>query len=325
MMDFVYEGCDPDGSLADEVKANKAFPLVRELRFKYGLMVTGKTNTRYISNVSGNVAFTMAHQDGINVCKVYTENDGNELTYCYHSPHYEKDRGSDTYDRHTLRSKKLSSLMGTLKKNNAVVATALNAYNNTRAFEFAMNTLANTQGDYYHTNRVDKFDEQLVLDALFEGKTIDSLPEELINNLKKAHDGHNRARDVERRQVAKVNEMFNKCYIVYADTIGNEVVTGIMSMPYKPNTKVEMHIIEPLKRMSLEKLKERYPELGACMTMQKVHNQENRNVEMVKDIPAFSQHIPELDVITSVYSRVDDFNGVWMFTPCNSTSTTSTQ
>jgi hypothetical protein len=94
----------------DEVIANKAFPLVRELAHKYGLSVIAmhkrsdeKLNSLYMSRA-----------DGIPVCKVffYEERESYAIRNCMKG----KDRGRSHEDKLTYFGKKVSFVMKTIEK-----------------------------------------------------------------------------------------------------------------------------------------------------------------------------------------------------------------
>ena len=118
MSNIYYEGYE-SSRLEDYFRSNpENYKLVRELCFAFNLKVIG-TSKRYPAWVS------MCTPDGIFALRVSTDithtNDKGERTpqYAVYTPFYAKERGRGT-DRRTLYSTKLSSLIGTMKRNKVV-------------------------------------------------------------------------------------------------------------------------------------------------------------------------------------------------------------
>ena len=106
--------------LVEQINASPTKKLIQELNYKYGLKVL--TTTQNSENYTHRpLEFVVCHPDtGFAVAKVWTVQDGGETEYNYRSPYYTKERGSNQADRETIHSRKLSSLMATLKRNNVV-------------------------------------------------------------------------------------------------------------------------------------------------------------------------------------------------------------
>ena len=102
MSDYIFNGCESE-ELEQIIRNNKAFPLIRELAFKYKLKVL-KTITSN-STADGGVNFVMTKSEGavagfpIGEASYITERTyklGEEVyvdSFCYYSPYFEKSRG----------------------------------------------------------------------------------------------------------------------------------------------------------------------------------------------------------------------------------------
>ena len=114
-----------DGTLEEEIESNKALrQFARELYHVYGLRVIGKTKVYPYRSFDTTMGYMVADAGELAIGRFFLEETNTttkEFQYCYHSMYFQKERGSDTFDRHCLRSKKLSSLMRTMRKVEAVV------------------------------------------------------------------------------------------------------------------------------------------------------------------------------------------------------------
>ena len=316
MVNYIYEGCDPTGELEKEMKASSVFNLIRELHFKYNMSVTGGEEINYyrVGNVKTR-GFLMAKPDGLNICRVYMEkdDDGNEV-YCYYSPYYQKERGSDSTDRKTLRSKRLSSLMSTLKKNDVVPECVTKNYATTRAYVQSVRQIADKVGNAHRSTNFNAEQEYSLLKALLNNE---SLPDELLIKAKQALISHNTTTNIREKRDEEVKRFFSKNYVVLADGT-DSVVTGIVSM-VENNGDHYFEPIESLRRCKTSDVGEHFPELAGYLAMLKVHTENMNNYGgLVGDcLPRTTHYFEDLDMITVMWDSPDHFKGVWMFTPCS--------
>jgi hypothetical protein len=110
-MRLIYEGFENE-MLEKCINDSPAKKLIHELNFKYGLKVVDKVDPHSLSR-SSPISFLLADPNGFMVAKVWTDKECDDVVYNYRSPFYRKERGSDSADRETLHSKKLSTLMAT--------------------------------------------------------------------------------------------------------------------------------------------------------------------------------------------------------------------
>ena len=321
-MNYVYEGLDPTGEIEAKLLADKAFPLVRELRFKYNLQAVAENkidNGRY-------QAFMLCNGTGINVARVYYNQD--EEQFCYYSTFYQKDRGSDSADRRTLRSKKLSLLMANITKNGVIPTEEfiLLQHNCIAShYQYAVNAIVENVGSSKKNQALSAEDGQALLEIVLDGKDSNSLAGEMKNKFKQILDNYQEKDNIKIKQDEAVDKFFKPCYMVSVDKRGQFVVGVVTNEESKDGNKRKYYsIVKPFKRVANL---EDYPELLSCMTMLKVYSEEKFKNEEVEYwggfVPKFNgKHIVDLDmVISSNYIDCSiDFTSLWVLTPCLSQS-----
>ena len=321
-MNYVYEGLDPTGEIEAKLLADKAFPLVRELRFKYNLQAVAENkidNGRY-------QAFMLCNGTGINVARVYYNQD--EEQFCYYSTFYQKDRGSDSADRRTLRSKKLSLLMANITKNGVIPTEEfiLLQHNCIAShYQYAVNAIVENVGSSKKNQALSAEDGQALLEIVLDGKDSNSLAGEMKNKFKQILDNYQEKDNIKIKQDEAVDKFFKPCYMVSVDKRGQFVVGVVTNEESKDGNKRKYYsIVKPFKRVANL---EDYPELLSCMTMLNVYSEEKFKNEEVEYwggfVPKFNgKHIVDLDmVISSDYIDCSiDFTSLWVLTPCLSQS-----
>ena len=315
MVNYIYEGCDPTGELEKEMKASSVFNLIRELHFKYNMSVTGVEEVSYYRGGTARTrGFLMAKPDGLNICRVYMERDDDDDLYCYYSPYYQKERGSDSTDRKTLRSKRLSSLMSTIKKNDVIPNDVTRDYSSNRAYMQCVRQIADRVGNAHRSTNFNAEQEYSLLKALLNNE---SLPDELLIKAKQALATHNATTNIREKRDEEIQRFFGKSYVVLADGT-DSVVTGIVSM-VENNGDHYFEPIESLRRSKTSAVGEHFPELAGYLAMLKVHTENMNNYGgLVGDcLPRTTHYFEDLDMITVMWDSPDHFKGVWMFTPCS--------
>jgi hypothetical protein len=127
----------------EEVVLNKAFPLVRELAHKYGLMVFTLSPR---SNRTLDILY-LSRQDGIPVCKVffYEEKESFAIRNCM----TEKDRGRSRDDKLTYFGKKVSFVMKTIEKEGLIPKDTLSFIKGTMDYSIrsAVDSMSSSYGE----------------------------------------------------------------------------------------------------------------------------------------------------------------------------------
>ena len=316
MVNYIYEGCDPDGEIESKIKASPVSNLIRELHFKYNMTVTGMDEVHYYRSGGHRTdSFFMAKPDGMNICRVYVEQDDAEVIYCYYSPYYEKDRGSDSTDRKTIRSKRLSWLMGSLKKNEVVPNDVSRVYSTTRAYMQAVRAVADLMGSDHRSTNFNSEQEYALLKALLNKE---SLPDELQTKAEQTLLSHDRITNIKDKRKEEVNRFFGKSYAVLADGSGS-VVTGIVTLAGGDGNDQYFVPIEPLRRCKTSDVGKHFPELAGYLAMLKVHIEDTTNGKNLASdcLPRTSMYYEDLDMMNVMWDSPDHFRGAWMFTPCS--------
>jgi hypothetical protein len=289
-------------SLKEEVLTNSALSLVKELNHAYGLKVYGKSTN------NGYHGFVMCNDEGFPIAKVFVHDDA----YCYHAPYQQKSRGSDEFDRQTYRSKKLSTLMTTLKKANIVTTTdRVLAYNKRR-----LNNLVDKVSYSFEDESKDSLPSAYahkLLQAMVEGKGMDSFSQsdrDLYLHILDKYKNVDTMKDVKKQGI---ESMFKDCYLVIGDSNGQYIVSE-SSYEYNSSgytggaVKLQIKPTKPFKRV--KDLSE-FPSVLTALTMLKVNlGDDFRPYSSDSNglFPLGDKHISDLDVVYGYERRYGDFD-----------------
>ena len=291
-----------DDSLRDEVLSNGVMPLVKELNHAYGLKVYRKSQN------NGYVGYVMCNDEGFAIAKVFFHDDA----YCYHAPYQQKARGSDNFDRQTFRSKKLSTLMSTLKKAKVVTTTDKVLIHYKRQFDNMIGRVSNSFEDKAKVNLPPACAHKL-LQAMVDGKDMNSFSQadrdlylQILDNYK----------NIDTMKVVKkegIESMFSDCYLVLVDTNGQYIVSEstyeyVGSLNYH-GTRLQIKPTTPFKRVS--NLTD-YPSVLSTLTMLKVHlGDEFKPYSGATSnclVPLGDKYISDLETVYCYESRYGDFD-----------------
>jgi hypothetical protein len=299
-MSLILKGFESD-ALVEQINNSPSKRLIHEIHYKYGLKVfQGEENK-----------FWMCEPDtGFAVAKVWTSVEGDEITYNYRSPFYYKERGRNTADRETIHSKKLSTLMGTLKRQNVVpnVGHLIRHHSDSwmngksameESFGRADKSFSNLGADQIHALL------QKVLGVSPNTKTYEldtNICQELLDKFTKV----DRIKEEKQREVNRFFE--NEFWCVGADN-NDHLIVGSAKQVGK-----EFQIVKPLKRV---RNLDEYEDLKPIMLMMKVHMQDKTDRFTADTIPQVSGFLSDLDVSIAYCRMVDTYNFVWALTPCS--------
>ena len=310
-MSLIYEGFETQ-QLSESINNSSSKRLLQELNFKYGLKVISRFDENPLLRRSYET-FIVADPSGFAVARVWTEREDNSYdVYCYRSPFYRKDRGSDSADRETVHSKKLSTLMATLKRNNVVPSSSeiINKFP-AESFNAGMSLMDAHHGKDYKNNNFSADEIHKMLKVILLGES----PNELnINNCKEALDKWN---DMDRIKVEKqkdIERFFNsEFYAIGADKLNHLVIGSVKRMPRIGSDHYSFEVIKPFKRVT-----ELPDEFKAVMLMNKVYSEgKNVNKFWANIIPSASTYNPDLDLINIATRIPDEFNCQWTLVPCS--------
>jgi hypothetical protein len=252
----------------------------------------------------------MCNDEGLPIAKVFMSDD----SYCYHAPYQQKSRGSDEFDRQTFRSKKLSTLMSTLKKTNIVTTTDRVFMSHKRSLETLVARVAGSYEDKNKDSMPSSFAQKL-LSAMVEGKTMDSFSQsdrdkylEILDEYKKVD-----IMKIEKKQ--GIESMFSDCYLVLGDSNGQYLIS---ESTYEYNSsgytggsvKLQIKPTKPFKRV--KDLTE-YPSVLTALTMLKVNlgDEFRPYASMTAEnnlFPLGDKHISDLDMVFGYERRHGDFD-----------------
>jgi hypothetical protein len=313
-----------DGVAIDEsvITNDNAFPLVREIAFKYGLKVF-RTRTKEQYGYA-HVEFVMSFSNGVPVCKVWAEKDSSGVLYHYRSPYYQKERGRDSADRETLRSLKLSTLMGSLKKNKVVPTLEYALRHVKDVWDSAIYTHSASFGSCHKDTGELTPDMIHALVRSYLGES-PSTPNYILDRsiCKKLLDKYNNVDKIRAERELAIEQAYgNPFYVIGADGAQTLIVAKIkrvMNKNTSPHGKeFEYEIVEDFKRVpNLDE----YPELLSITTMFKASTEGRFDSHHVYGgfIPRANQYYSDLDVSTVCRILPDDFNFAWMLIPCSQT------
>jgi hypothetical protein len=246
------------------------------------------------------------------VASVWTDKECDDVVYNYRSPFYRKERGSDNADRETLHSKKLSTLMATLKRNNVVPPPdgMINKFP-ADAFNQGMSMMDSHHGrDYKNSNfSANEIHEMLKAILLRES------PNELdLNKCKETLDKWNEQDRIKVEKRKDIERFFDKeFYAIGADKLNHLVIGSVKRMVRQGTEHYTFEVVKPFKRMT-----ELPDEFKAVMLMNKVYA-EGKNVTSfyANIVPSLSGYNPDLDLINTTARHVDNFNLAWTLIPCS--------
>jgi hypothetical protein len=250
----------------------------------------------------------MCNDEGFAIAKVFMSDD----SYCYHAPYQQKSRGSDEFDRKTFRSKKLSTLMSTLKKANIVTTTDRVLKHYERQFNNMISKVSNSFEDRSKDN-MPAIHAHKLLQAMIDGKDMNSFSQSDRDLYLNILDNY---RNVDTMKVMKkegIESMFSDCYLVLADSNGQYLISE-SSYVYDTSstyhgTRLRIKPTTPFKRV--ENLND-YSSVLTTLTMLKVNlGDDFRPYASSSDnslFPLGDKHIPDLDVVYGYESRHGDFD-----------------
>jgi len=309
-MKLIYEGFENE-HLEHLINESSSKRLIQELNFKYGLKVVDKVDAHVLAR-NNPIGFLMAEPSGFMVAKVWTDKEDGHDVYNYRSPYYKKERGSDSADRETVHSKKLSTLMATLKRQNVVPplgGTLMRVCK--ESFSAGINQMDAHHGRDYKQSNFSADQIHLMLKSIVLGES----PNELdLNKCKEMLDKWDEQDRIKARKHEDIERFFlNEFYAIGADKLNHLVIGSVKAMPRQGHDEYFFHEVKPFKRMM-----ELPDEFKAVMLMNKVHAEGKGVTKFFANIiPQASGYNPDLDLINVSSRHVDEFNCHWTLIPCS--------
>lgn len=307
-MKLIYEGFESQ-QLEDAINTSSAKRLIQELNFKYKLSVVEYliSQNTYPPNT-----FLMVNPDGFAVAKVWTHIEGGDVIYNYRTPFYRKDRGSDSADRETIHSKKLSTLMATLKRQKIVPSP--DGILNSMVFREPMNSGITQMEAYFgSSNKQHNLNVEVIQDMLRAIVLRESPNENTVKQCKETLDKWVEKDKINIEKYENVRRFFDhEFYAIGADKLNHLVIGSVKRMPRQGHNDYTFEVVKPFKRV-----KDMPDELKAITLMNRVHAEGNNVTRFYNTIPHLSGYVADLDLINIATRHVDEFNCQWTLVPCS--------
>ena len=309
---FFLDGFGSDEELTS-LKESSAFPLVRELEFKFGLKVLRTVITR--SDHGAVAAFQLCNKFGIAIAKVWSQQNSDDKTeYCYRSPYYTKERGQSREDKETIRSVKISSLMATLTRHGVVPPHDVMVGKKVAMTRDAMSLMRRAIGDASKSQEL-RPEEVHALLAQFLGQDLNSRGLSIdLDKCKNTLDKYDEADRIRNKKIEEVDRAFsNPYYMIGVDELGHHIIGKFrLSVMDEANNKFQYETIEPFKRYAAI---ENYPDLVPLMTMVRVAY-ETKDTSKQSGYPIQDKYDENLDMAFFYAQRPTHYDCIWMTTPC---------
>jgi len=325
-----YTVKETDINLGMAIATSQCKMLVREICFTYDLKVMCTVERQ---DALDKKAFLLV-RDGWNpIGEVYArtlrdDEDKDFTEYSFYSYYYEKARGKNTDDRHTLRSKKLSSLMTTIKKMKAIPSDAVDTLrrhtnqwaDNISSFESKLGLERKSVSDAgFHAIEL-----QAMMEYILGESPNTNMTAAIQDKCKIALDKYKDIDKMNNNTREEMVRLFDKAFYVvganHADTlvVGVARCTNVLSANSRSEYKFEM--IKPVKQV--DNLEE-FPELLSVMTMWKAQREgkENNRKMLAGILPAGTTEVnKELDLVIDYEYGTTPYHFVWLMTPCSDPS-----
>jgi hypothetical protein len=306
MSRYILAGFESE-ELEQAIKDSRAYPLIRDLCFKFGLKVLAE------SDLTGKQAFQLCLTNGMAVGEAFTRtNDEGKLEYCYRTPYYKKERGSSNDDKETLRSTKVSSLMATIGRVKAIPSVDKMIEKKMGKLSDAVEIMQQQMGNHNKATYELSADEihALLCSVLGETPSGNHLTIDAIK-CKKVLDKYNEADRVRVKKLEEVDRFFrNPFYMIGADLFGHFIVGKV-----KVTGEKQYEIVEPFNRY--KDITER-DDLIPVMTMTKLAYQGNDRPYRLQNgyIPVVDKYDENLDAVFFYQGQATHYDYIWMATPC---------
>jgi len=310
-MSYIVDGFKTE-ELASKIDASPCKKLIQELNFKYGLKVI---DSRPLQNWGAdNTEFYLTESTGAFVAgRVWTYKEDGNIIYNFRTPFYRKDRGSDNADRETIHSKKLSTLMATLKRQDVVPSLGgMLKSRHQDSFENAVNSLESHHGNTYKRVELEPDELHALLRKAIIGVNTSNLD---INKCKELLDKYDKIDRIKDERAKDVERFFGGGFhAVGADKLGHLVIGTLKRID---SSKYE--IINPFKRV--KDLSE-HEELQPIMLMQKTIFQDRFTTGETGKlhsnyVPVSNQYMADLDIAYCAVRGIDYFDLAWILVPCS--------
>ena len=325
-----YTVKETDINLGMAIATSECKTLIREICFKYDLKVLCTVERQ---DAVDKKSFLLV-RDGWNpIGEVYSrilrDDDGNNFTeYSFYSHYYEKARGKNVDDRHTLRSKKISSLMTTIKKMKAIpsdiVATTrkhtMQWADNISSYEGKLGMERKSVSDAgFHAS-----DLQAIMEYVLGESPNTNMTAAIQDKCKIALDKYKSIDKMNDSTRQELSRLFDTAFYVVGASQNDYLVVGIArctnTLSASSRSNYEFEMVKPIKLV--DNLEE-FPELLSVMTMWKAQREsEGSNRKLLGGVlPITTSTVnKELDLVIDYEYGTTPYHFVWLMTPCSNPS-----
>lgn len=293
---LLHDVVKDDADLEEKLSSSNLLGLVRELNHKYGLVVYEET--QFNNQTDDN--FLLTDGQGLPIGRVFMMED----SYCYHAPYVSKERGADDFDRHTFRSKKLSTLMTTLKRMN-IVTSSDEVLRRLEGHLF--NLVSRVAGSFQSMSKtsISGDDAHILISMMKEGKSLNDFQQSTRDKYLELLDKYNEADILSNKRQQGTEEMFNDTYVIFGDALGHYMIADA-GYEYNDKQHLAIKFKSPFKRV---KDLTGYPRALSALTMNKVHQGEDfRPFNKDSLVPLGDKFIPDLELVYGYRSRNSIFD-----------------
>jgi hypothetical protein len=325
-----YTVKETDINLGMAIATSECKTLIREICFKYDLKVLCTVERQ---DAVDKKSFLLV-RDGWNpIGEVYSrtlrDDDGNHFNeYSFYSHYYEKARGKSVDDKHTLRSKKISSLMTTIKKMKAIpsdiVATTrkhtMQWADNIASFEGRLGLERKSVSDAgFHAS-----DLQAIMEYVLGESPNTNMTAAIQDKCKIALDKYKSIDKMNASTREEMSRLFDTAFYVVGASQSDYLVVGIArctnTLSASSRSAYEFEMVKPIKLV--DNLEE-FPELLSVMTMWKAQRESEGNSRKLLGgvLPIATSAVnKELDLVIDYDYGTRPYHFVWLMTPCSNPS-----
>lgn len=310
MEKLFYEGCYTQ-EVGDALKSSEALPLVREISFKYGLKVLTPVKSQLGSDHKLHDAYLMVDKHGLATATIGTiKEESNVTQFCYRSPYFQKQRGSNRQDKETVRSAKLSALMATIKRSSAVPHDL--GGRKAELVSSAVSQLEKSIGSSYKSHSLNN-DEVHALLAYYLGETTNANivaldRDKCIMQL----DNLNKLDSIAQMKTEEINRFFSGGYFQFGMDEFGHLLVGKFKAVADSNRHITISAIEPFKRYVNPS---ECVDLAPLLTMIKLSFENTQYDKTKAGMPIMDGYSKDLDTVFYYDQRPTRYDCMWAFTP----------
>lgn len=325
MQVYIYDGMHTQG-LEDYIESEPELrTLVMELFYRYGLTAYDMKPIP-LTETTSEILLTM---DGLYYGSAWvakqTMYDGDTgavktaYTNCFMSKTFQKGRGSDNRDRHTLRSKHLSTLMKNIDKNEAIPAGVTDLTDSyaqvKRMIAYIENAKKEQAGakDKKRLGDIGIDDIHMMMSYVASERKLEDIPKDIISRCKTTLDIWNEMDKNANSYMDYMKSMFETPVYVVQKTKAKGYVIGKLQV--KPESN-DIEEVNPWRRvMTIEDYEE--DELNALFTMGKVYFESvNDHRWRKEDCMLYTDaFIEDINMATYYESTDSYYGGAWLLIP----------